>query len=357
MKKIILIFTLMFSLILLSCGSDKKESQKTVEKEEVKLLGAGATFPYPLYSKMFDAYHELYGVKVNYQSIGSGGGVRQMLSKTVNFGGSDAFLNEEELQKANNEIVHMPTCLGADVISYNLPGNPQLKMTPDVIADIFLGKIHKWNDARIKKINPGIELPAQKIVVVHRSDGSGTTFIFSDYLTKVSKEWEEKVGRGKSLNWPIGLGAKGNEGVSGQIRQLPGSIGYIELTYAVTNDMQVAEIQNKSGNYIKPTLESVSLAANIDLPVDTRVSITNTDAAEGYPIASFTWLLLYKDLSTNVKSETQAKALIDMVWWMVHDGQKYTKPLHYAPLPEAAVKLNEKNLREITFNGKKLLTK
>lgn len=359
MKKTILILSIAFSMILLiSCGNDKKDAQDSgVEKQEMKLLGAGATFPYPLYSKLFDAYHQLYSVKVNYQAIGSGGGIRQMLNKTVDFGGTDAFMNEEELQKVNNSIVHIPTCLGADVISYNLPGNPQLKLTPDVIADIFLGKIHKWNNSRIKEFNPNVNLPDQKIVVVHRSDGSGTTFIFSDYLSKVSKDWEKRVGRGKSLNWPIGLGAKGNQGVSGQIRQLPGSIGYIELTYAVTNNMPVAEIRNKANNFIKPSLESVSLAANVDLPPDTRVSITDTDSPDGYPISSFTWLILYKDLKENVKDEEHAKTLVNMVWWMIHDGQKYTKPLHYAPLPEAAINVNEMNLKEITFNGKKLLSK
>ena len=357
MKQIIIIFAL--SLILLSCSNDKKKvvTENKQEQEDIKLLGAGATFPYPLYSKMFDAYHQIFKVKVNYQAIGSGGGIRQMLSKTVNFGATDAFMNTEEMNIVNNSIVHIPTCLGADVVSYNLEGKPQLKLTPNVIADIFLGKIHKWNDSRIKKINPNVKLPNQKIVVVHRSDGSGTTFIFSDYLSKISKEWNDKVGRGKSLNWPIGLGAKGNQGVSGQIQQLPGSIGYIELTYALSNDMPVALIQNKSGNFIKPNMESVSLAANIDLPADTRVSITNTDSPDGYPISSFTWLILYKDLKVNVKTEKNANALINLIWWMIHDGQRYTKPLHYAPIPQAAVKANETLLRSIKFNGMTVFNK
>lgn len=351
MKQIIIILAL--SLILFSCSNDKKKvvNDKETKQEEIHLLGAGATFPYPLYSKMFDAYHQIFKVKVNYQAIGSGGGIRQMLSKTVNFGGTDAFMNSEEMNKVNNSIVHIPTCLGADIISYNLQGNPQLKFTPDIIADIFLGKIKNWNDKRIKKVNPEVKLPNQNIVVVHRSDGSGTTFIFSDYLSKISKEWNDKVGRGKSLNWPIGLGAKGNQGVAGQIRQLPGSIGYIELIYALSNDMPVALIQNKSGNFIKPTMKSVSLAANIDLPADTRVSITNTGFPDGYPISSFTWLILYKDLKSNVDNMKNAKALVDLVWWMIHDGQKYTKPLHYAPIPQAAVKASEKILKSIKYNG------
>ena len=229
---------------------------------EGELLGAGATFPYPLYSKMFDAYHEQHGVKVNYQAIGSGGGIRQLINKTVDFGATDAFMSDEELSQTDGTILHIPTCLGAVVVTCNLPGNPRLKLTPDIIADIFFGKITNWNDPRIKKVNPTLPLPDMHIVVVHRSDGSGTTFIFSDYLSKVSSEWKEKMGTGKALNWLVGLGAKGNAGVAGLVQQVPGSVGYVELVYALQNNMPISAIRNKSGNFIIPSISSVSLAAS-----------------------------------------------------------------------------------------------
>lgn len=323
--------------------------------ENIELLGAGATFPYPLYSKMFDVYYKSAGVKVNYQSIGSGGGQRQLLSKTVDFGGSDAFMTDEQLKNAPGEILHIPICLGAVVPTYNLPGNPEIKFTPDVLADIFLGKIKKWNDPRMVKINPSVKLPALDMAVIHRSDGSGTTFIWVDYLSKVSKEWEEKVGRGTSVNWPVGLGGKGNEGVSGLVRQTPGSIGYVELIYAIQNNLPVGIVKNKKGNFIKPSLETVSLSANVNLPDDTRVSITDTDAEQGYPISGFTWILVYREQNYGGRSETRAKTLVNLLWWMIHEGQKYTKPLHYAPLPEGALKKAEKVVKSITYNGKPIL--
>ena len=319
------------------------------------LLGAGATFPYPLYSKIFDVYNKKTGVRINYQSIGSGGGVRQIFSKTVDFGASDAFLDNDELKKAPAEIVHIPTCLGAVTVSYNLFGNPQLKLTPDVLADIFLGKTSKWNDPKIEKINSGVKLPAVKIVVVHRSDGSGTTSIFSDYLSKVSPEWKTKVGAGKSLNWPSGLGAKGNEGVSGMIKQIPGAIGYIELAYAEHNNMKMAEIQNKKGNFISPSLESTSLAANGEIPDDTRISLTDTDAQLGYPISGFTWILLYKNQNYAGRSNERAGNLVNLLWWMIHEGQEYTKPLDYAPLPLPAIKKAEKIISSIKYGESSVL--
>ncbi len=351
-----LLFALLMTGLLISCGNKQDQEQaQPQETKTIELLGAGATFPYPLYSKMFDTYNKTHGVKVNYQAIGSGGGIRQLLSKTVDFGASDAFMNEEEMAKAEKPIIHIPTCLGAVVVTYNLPNNPVLKLTPDVIADIFLGKITNWNDKRIKELNPGIELPSGKMVVVHRSDGSGTTFIFSDYLSKVSQEWLDKVGRGKSLSWPVGLGGKGNQGVAGLIQQTPGSVGYTELIYAVSNDMPAAIVKNKKGNWITPSIESVSQSANVDLPADTRVSLTNTDADNGYPISSFTWLLLYNDLKMGDRTEAQAKALVDLFWWMTHDGQKLDEPLHYAPLPQEAVKKAEALLKSVTYGGKTLL--
>jgi phosphate transport system substrate-binding protein len=320
-----------------------------------ELIGAGATFPYPLYSKMFDEYNKTTGVKVNYQSIGSGGGIKQLTSKTVDFGASDAFLSEEQLKAAPAPIVHVPTCLGAVVLTYNLPGNPKLKLTPDVIAGIFLGTITKWNDAKIKAANPTIALPDLAVFVVHRSDGSGTTFCFTDYLCKVSPDWNTKVGKKTSVDWPAGLGAKGNEGVSGMVKQTPGAIGYVELIYAVQNKMQYGSVKNSKGNFIDASIKSVTSAANVTIPADARVSLTNTDAADGYPISSFTWILLYKDQNYDGRAIAKAQAATKLVWWMTHEGQKLAEPLNYAPLPAAAQKVAEANLKSINFGGKPLL--
>ncbi|HPO51088.1 MAG TPA: phosphate ABC transporter substrate-binding protein PstS, partial [Spirochaetota bacterium] len=262
---------------------------------KIELLGSGATFPLPVYQKMFNEYNKLTGAKVNYQGIGSGGGVKQITEKTVDFGATDAFLSDKELSKVGAEIVHIPVCLGAVVLSYNIPGAPKLRLTSELISDIFLGKITKWNDEKIAKENPEAKLPDLAISVISRSDGSGTTFVFTDYLSKASKEWNEKVGMGKSVTWPVGISGKGNPGVAGLISQVSGSIGYIELIYAVQNKMSYADIKNKSGNYITPSLESTSKAAAIDIPDDTRVSITDTDASDGYPISSLTWIILYKE--------------------------------------------------------------
>ena len=317
----------------------------------VELLGAGATFPYPLYSKMFYEYWQLTGGKVNYQAIGSGGGIRQLINKTVDFGGSDAFMNDEELGRAPAKILHMPVCLGAVVLTYNLPGNPKLKFTPDLVANIFLGKISKWSDERVAEVNPEAKLPDIPIVVVHRSDGSGTTFVFTDYVSKVSSEWQGKVGRGKAVNWPVGLGAKGNPGVAGLIRQLPGAFGYIELVYALQNRMPVASIRNKKGRFVQPGIASTSFAATVPLPEDTRVSLTNTDAPEGHPISSFTWILVYQEQASKKRSIEKADELVKLLWWMTHEGQKYAEALHYAPLSAAAVKKAEKIIRWITYNG------
>ncbi|HKJ46554.1 MAG TPA: phosphate ABC transporter substrate-binding protein PstS [Balneolales bacterium] len=358
---------LMFTMT--ACGNSKKSNDKTEssttktsQNEKAQnssdakhIMGAGSTFAYPIYTKMFDVYHKETGIQVNYQGIGSGGGIRQLESKIIDFGGSDAPLSDKDEQNAPAFIVHIPTCLGAVTMSYNLPGNPHLRFTSDVIADIYLGKIKKWNNPRIEKLNPGVKLPNMAITVVHRSDGSGTTYIFSDYLTKVSSAWSNKVGRGKSLDWPVGLGGKGNPGVAGIIKNTPGSLGYVELIYTLQNNMPVAKLKNKSGNYIKPTLQSTSLAANVKIPADARVSLTNTDAKEGYPIAGFTWVLLYKQQKYNGRSEAQAKSLVNLVWWMIHDGQKFTKPLRYAPLPDAAVKVAENILESVKYGNQSLL--
>jgi phosphate transport system substrate-binding protein len=323
--------------------------------KETELIGAGATFPYPLYSKMYDVYHKEYGVKVNYQAIGSGGGIRQLISKTVDFGGSDAIMSDKDLAEASAPVLHIPTCAGAVVLTYNLTGDPQLRFTPDVIADIFLGKISKWNDRRISPINPGAKLPDMNITVVHRSDGSGTTFIFSDYLSKVSAEWKEKVGTGPSLNWPAGLGGKGNPGVAGLVKQTPGSIGYVELIYALQNKMPYGMVKNKKGKFVTATIASTSHAAETNLPDDMKVSLTDSDAPEGYPISGFTWILVYKELNYAGRSEEKAKELVKLLWWMTHEGQKNAEPLHYAPLSKRAVEKAEKLIRSISYKEKPLM--
>jgi phosphate transport system substrate-binding protein len=318
----------------------------------VELLGAGATFPYPLYSKMFYSYWKTVGIKVNYQPIGSGGGIRQLVNQTVDFGGSDAFMSDEALGAAPAEILHIPTCLGAVVLSYNLPGNPPLKLTPEVVADIFLGRIKRWNETRIEEINPDLKIPEMNIMVIHRSDGSGTTFVFTDYLAKTSKEWSEKVGRGKAVNWPIGLGAKGNPGVTGLIKHLPGAVGYTELGYALPNGLPVALLRNKYGRYIEPGPVSISQAASVPLPGDTRISITNADAPLGYPVSSFTWLLVYREQAYKKRPFERATELVRLLWWVTHEAQKYTEPLHYGPLPEEAVRKAEIIVKSVTYNGK-----
>ena len=317
--------------------------------------GAGATFPYPIYSKWFDAYTRVDPeMRFNYQSIGSGGGIKQISSRTVDFGASDGPMTDEQLKKAPGELFHIPTVLGADVVTYNLPGNPKLKFTPDVLADIFLGKITKWNDARITAVNQGVTLPSMPIVVVHRSDGSGTTYIWVDYLSKVSPEWQQKVGRGTSVNWPVGLGGKGNEGVAGQVKSTPGALGYVELAYAVQNKLAVGTVRNAAGKFVEPTIESTTAAAAAaakSMPADFRVSLTNPDGAEAYPIASFTWLLVYKEQPNELKG----RAIVKFLWWMSHEGQKMAPDLQYAPLPAPVVKQIEAKIKEINFQGKPLL--
>jgi len=335
-------------------GSDSTSTSKSGDDET--LLGAGSTFVYPLFSKQFSVYNQLTGLKINYQSIGSGGGILQLTNKTVDFGDSDAPLTEEQAQKMGVPVLHIPMCSGAVVISYNLPDvKDTLKLTPDVIADIFLGKITKWNDAKIVDVNPGVKLPATSIVVAHRSDGSGTTNIFTDYLSKVNDEWENKVGKGTSVNWPAGLGGKGNEGVSGLIKQTPGGIGYIELAYAIQNKMAYAKIQNKSGNYITPNIASTSAASNVQLPADSKIFLGNTEAADGYPISGFTWALIYQEQNYNNRSQERAQDLLKLFWWNIHDGQQYCQDLHYAPLSPAAVAVAEAILKSASYNGKPIL--
>jgi phosphate transport system substrate-binding protein len=301
---------------------------------QTTLNGAGATFPYPMYSKWFNEYNKLHpDVQINYQSIGSGGGIRQVLNQTVDFGASDGPMTDEQLSQAKVKILHLPTVLGADVPAYNISGvSGEIKFTPEVLADIFLGKITNWNNPALAKANPGIKFPDQAIIVIHRSDGSGTTYIWTDYLSKVSKEWESTVGKGTSVKWPVGLGGKGNEGVAGQIRQLQGSIGYVELIYAVQNNISYGSVRNAAGNFVKASLDGVTEAAGSvkSMPADFRVSITNAPGKTAYPISSFTWLLI----PVQAKDPKNGKILVDFLNWMVSDGQKMTTQLAYAPLPE-----------------------
>ena len=310
---------------------------------QTTLNGAGATFPYPMYSKWFSEYHKVHpDIEINYQSIGSGGGIRQVLAGTVDFGASDGPMTDEQLQQAKGfKILHIPTVLGADVPAYNIPGvNQELKFTPDVLADIFLGKITSWSDARIAKANPGVNFPNDPIVVVHRSDGSGTTYIFTDYLSKVSSDWQSQVGKGTSVRWPVGLGGKGNEGVSGLIRQMQGAIGYVELIYAVQNKITYGSVRNAAGEFVKASLGSVTAAAGSvkSMPADYRVSITNAPGKEAYPISSFTWLLI----PVPSKDPAKGKILADFLSWMLDSGEKMTAELDYAPLPDnVAAKVRE----------------
>jgi phosphate transport system substrate-binding protein len=298
---------------------------------QMTINGAGATFPYPIYSKWFDEYTKVDpSVRFNYQSIGSGGGQKQILAQTVDFGASDGPMSDDNLAKAPGKILHIPTVAGADVVAYNLPGNPALKFDGDTLAGIFLGQIKKWNDAKLVALNPGVNLPDQEIVVVHRSDGSGTTYIWTDYLSKVSPEWKEKVGTNTSVNWPIGLGGKGNEGVAGQIKQTPGALGYVELIYAIQNKMPYASIKNAAGNFVKPSVESVTAAmATAQIPEDFRFSMTNAPGTDSYPIAGATWLLVY----VQQKDATKGKKLVEFLKWALTKGEDMAKQLDYAPLP------------------------
>jgi len=298
-----------------------------------KLTGAGATFPYPIYSKWFSEYAKAHpGVEINYQAIGSGGGIRQVTAGLVDFGATDGPATDEQLAASKTKLIHIPTVLGAVVPIFNVPGVSDIKFSPDVLADIFLGKIATWNDARIAKDNPGVKLPDQKIIVVHRSDGSGTTYILTDYLSKVSKEWANGPGKGQSPSWPVGVGGKGSEGVAGMVRQLPGALGYVELLYALQNKISFGEVKNPAGNWVRASIEGVTeAAANVkQMPADYRVSITAAPGKDAYPISSFTWLLV------PVKSPDAAKGKVlkDLLSWIVNSGEDEAQGLSYAPLPK-----------------------
>src|ERR1041385_3802589 len=321
----------------------------------VSLHGAGATFPNPLYQKWLSEYEKVNpAVKVDYQAIGSGGGIKQLKEQTIDFGASDAPMKDEDLKSAPGEVLHIPTVLGAVVITYNLQGISQpLRFSPEALADIFLGKIKKWNDPKIAADNPGVTLPATDITVVHRSDSSGTSAVFTDYLSKVSAEWKEKVGSGVSPSWPIGIGGKGNEGVTGQVKNTPNTLGYVELAYAAQNKLPVALVKNSSGSFIEPSIEAVTAAAAASaasMPDDLRISITNATGAQAYPISSYTYILVYKDQ----KDAGKGKALVDFLWWGIHDGENFAKELQYAPLPADIVKKAEAKINLVTSNGKAL---
>ncbi len=319
--------------------------------QTVTLVGAGATFPFPLYSKWSQVYAADRGVQINYQSIGSGGGIRQFIAKTVDFGASDGPMTDEQIAQAGGRVLHIPMVAGAVVPVYNVPGiGPGLDFTPDVLAGIFLGTVTKWNDPRIVQVNPKAALPSADIVVVHRSDGSGTTAIWVNYLSKVSAEWKQRVGEGTSVNWPTGLGGKGNEGVAGLVRQTPNALGYVELAYALTNKMPFGNVRNKAGQFVHPSLSSTTRAmegALASMPADYRVFFTNPDGKDAYPIAGFTWILVYGDQPDPVKG----KALVDFLWWATHDGQKYAPTLLYASLPKSLVTRLEQTLKTVTSKG------
>jgi phosphate transport system substrate-binding protein len=321
----------------------------------VRLQGAGATFPNPLYQKWLSEYGKANpNVRIDYQSIGSGGGIKQIKEQTIDFGASDAPMKNEDMPAPPAEILHIPTVLGAVVLTYNLRGVSQpLRFSSEVVAGIFLGKVRRWDDAAIRADNPGVQLPAADITPVYRSDGSGTSAVFTDYLSKVSPEWKEKVGTGTSPKWPAGLGAKGNEGVTGQVKQTPNTVGYVELAYAVQNRLPVALIKNASGNFVEPSLDAVTAAAAESLattPDDLRVSITNAGGAAAYPVSSYTYILAYKDQ----RDAAKGRALVDFLWWAVHDGEAFARGLQYAPLPAEMVRRAEAKINSITSGGKPL---
>lgn len=346
------LFILALAFCLAACGNGKKNKQGN---SDVTITAAGATFPLPYYNLAFKTYKDTTGIAVTYGGIGSGGGIRSLKDLIVDFGGSDAYLSDEEMKEMPAEVVHIPTCMGAVVLAYNLPEVSKLQLTPDIVADIFLGKITKWNDSRIQAVNPEVDLPEKTISPVYRSDGSGTTFVFSDYLSKVSEEWKNTVGTGKALKWPVGLAAKGNPGVAGTISQTQGAIGYIGSEYSFALNIPTAALQNKSGRFIYPSTESISAAAT-EIPADTRTMITNPDAENAYPISCFTWIILYKEQAYGDRTEAQAKATVNLLDWMIGaQAQELTTHVHYSPLPAAAVANAKTLLKSITYQGKKIL--
>ncbi len=341
-------------------------SLKVYAQGQITINGAGATFPFPLIDTWRVDYKSIKpNVNINYQSIGSGGGVKQFIEKTVDFGATDAPLTASEVQRAPG-AVHIPETIGSVVVAYNIPSMPNkgLKLTGPVLADIFLGKITKWNDPKIQSLNPGVSLPGEDIIVVHRSDGSGTTYVWTDYLSNISTAWNEQIGRGKSVQWPTGIGGPGNEGVANAIRGSPNTIGYVELAYALTTQMPYAYLGNQAGKFIEPTLESTRAAVAATAPTLPKgdaswehISVVNAPGGDSYPVASFSYLILFKELSTNPSiDQAKAKALVDFMSWAITDGQQSADDLSYVPLPAEVVKLNQETLKSLTFQGKPLIT-
>ena len=352
MKKILSsMMTLAVVLALTACGGNSNDGGRKAQE----LSGAGATFPLPFYNVVFENFSQVNGDVVAYGGIGSGGGVRNLRDKIVDFVGSDAFLSDKEMAEMN-PVIHIPTCMGAVVVAYNLDGVDELKLSGEVIADIFAGNIKMWNDERLAALNPDVTLPAEAIIPVFRSDGSGTTFVFTDYLTKVSPMWKEKFGAGKSVNFPSGQAAKGNPGVAGVVKQTKNSIGYVGSEYAFAQNIPYAQIQNVRGEFVLPSSASISAAASGVIPADTRCSITNADAAGAYPISTFTWMIIYKEQNYSDRSKEQAVATLDLLQYILSDEvQKITSEVHYAPLPDKAKELSMKNLKAVTFDGAAIL--
>lgn len=356
MKNLMLLVLAVFLLGACSNTSNKKGEEKSASAKKMTLAAAGATFPAPFYTMVFSQYTEKTGVKISYGSIGSGGGIRSLTDRVVDFGATDAFLSDEKLESMPAEVVHIPTVLGAVVIAYNLPGVDRVKLSDEVLEKIFMGEITRWNDAQIKALNPELTFPDKEITVVHRSDGSGTTYIFSDYMSKIGQKWAKEVGTGKALQWPTGMGAKGNPGVAGTIKQTDGAIGYIGSEYAFAQKIQTALIKNKAGNYIQPSIASISAAAKGDIPADTRVMLTNSDAPDAYPISGFTWIILYKEQNYNGRSKEQALETVKLLDWMVsEEAQSQAEKVNYAPLPQDAVTRAKAILRGVTYDGVPLL--
>ena len=352
MKKIFSsVMTLAIALAMASCGGNTNSGAR----EAQELSGAGATFPLPFYNVVFEEFAQVNGDAVAYGGIGSGGGVRNLRDKIVDFAGSDAFLSEKEMSEMN-PVIHIPTCMGAVVLAYNLDGVSQLNLSGEVIADIFAGEIKMWNDPRLVTLNPDVKLPEEAIIPVFRSDGSGTTFVFTDYLTKISSNWASKFGAGKSVNFPSGQAAKGNPGVAGVISQTKNSIGYVGSEYAFAQKLPYASFMNQRGELVEPTAETISAAASGVIPADTRTSITNADAAGAYPIATFTWMIIYKEQNYSDRSKEQATATLNLLQYILSDeAQKITSEVHYAPLPAQAKELSLKNLKTVTYDGVTIL--
>ena len=353
MKKLIVI--LLALAVFTGCQTNTKKST-VKDSKNISLTGAGATFPLPFYNQLISDYATKTGTLVTYGGIGSGGGIKSLKDKVVDFGATDAYLNDVQAAELAAPILHIPTCIGAVVLAYNLPGITSLKLKNEVLAKVFMGEITKWNDKQIEADNPEVKLPNMNISVIYRSDGSGTTFIFSDYMSKISEKWAKEIGTGKSLKWPVGMGAKGNPGVAGTIKQTEGAFGYIGSEYAFAQKIPFVKLQNKAGNFIEPSVESVSAAAQGEIPADTRVMLTNSSDPKAYPISAFTWIILYREQSYNGRSLQQAEQTLEFLQWMIGaEAQAIAPKVDYAPLPEKAVSIAKDILNSVTYEGKPVL--